>query len=531
MVTEAVIAPDGGSRVLLTVVAFLLAISSGTLYAWACVGKEIEDHFDWSHEAATDIFSLGFVGEFVPAFTFGLILRYHGSLVAAVLATVLTSASYVLIWAQTVHVWRVWHIFAGLHAVMGYGSIGFYFCSLYIAGSLWPPHMTGRVLGFMAASYAGSGAVTAQIFFLCGELELYFAVLSALSLAVGVFSIAALQWVATKKPTSGEATPSANSGTIEAPQLTCSKSVGTLYGATEPSEESVCHSLTERSVSDSPSRRHSPSRRNTAPLPQLTSTHSRPKIGLEKKSTWMADSVITRSQHVENPYEVMYGVFTPATGVPHEPEEITWADILTSLEFWALVATFLCLNGTSLMLNAQLGTLRRMMGIHGIHTEMLVIVYQCSDCFARLSLAVVSDATSETWLFQRSFYNVVSNLSMFVALCLLLIGSTEPTTPLLLTVCFFGGFGNGTSSMIGPVIVKTSFGTQWIGVVLGLMKAGQALSNVVFGKLFVHFADDAEYPTTAYLASIRLSLCFVSASFMGALLLWSKSLQHVVDED
>jgi len=271
------------------------------------------------------------------------------------------------------------------------------------------------------------------------------------------------------------------------------------------------------------------SRRHSAPLPTATIKNVEAHHRVKHKSTFLSDDVITRPSH--DPYEVMYGPWRTATGVAQEPKEVTWAVILASFEFWALVATFLCLNGTSLMLNAQLGTLRRMMGIRGIHTEALVIVYQCSDCFARLALAVASDATAETWLFQRSFYNVVSNLSMFVALCVLLFGSTDPSTTLLLVVCFFGGFGNGTSSMIGPVIVKTAFGTQWIGVVLGLMKAGQALSNVVFGKLFVHFAEDSSYPTKAYLASIQLSLCFITGSLIGALLLWGKSLKHVEDKD
>jgi len=515
MASEGLSLPEQ-SRGFLTVIAFLLAISSGTLYAWACVGKEIEDHFDWSHEAATDIFSLGFVGEFVPAFTFGLILKYYGAFVATVLATVITAASYLLIWIQTVHVWRVWHVFAGLHAVMGYGSIGFYFCALYIAGSIWPPSMTGRVLGFMAASYAGSGAVTAQIFYFCGELELYFAVLTALSLAVGVLSIAALHW-ATKKTSASEqpeivssvaSSVASHSTTVAIPVPEVSIKSDPTYGATQGGKNNS----------------RSPSRRYTAPLPTSSEVESKPKFKYEHKSTWLSDTVITQTR-TRDPYEVMYG-----PSMPYEPQEVTWAVIFASLDFWALVVTFLCLNGTSLMLNAQLGTLRRMMGIHGIHTEMLVIVYQCSDCFARLSLAVVSDATAETWLFQRSFYNVVSNTSMFVALCLLLAGSGEPTTTLLLIVCFFAGFGNGTSSMIGPVIVKTAFGTQWIGVVLGLMKAGQALSNCVFGKLFVHFADDSGYPTDAYLASIRLSLCFVSASLLVALLFWVKSLQQGDDD-
>jgi len=400
--------------------------------------------------------------------------------------------------------------------------------------------MTGRVLGFMAASYAGSGAVTAQIFYFCGELELYFAVLASLSLAVGVLAIAGLQWATEKKPMLDTTDPEQN----EAPR---SEPSSDKFNTSTPEEpfgakrsESVRvvskeargggplhpnYGAASRARSTSPA----PARCYTMPLPEVNTELRKPKVKLEHQSTWMSDSVISQSR-LRDPYEVMFGAFQPTMKTPHEPEEVTWAVIFASLEFWALVATFLCVNGTSLMLNAQLGTLRRMMGIHGIHTEMLVIVYQCSDCFARLSLAVVSDATSETWLFQRSFYNVVSNTSMFVALCILLGGSTEPTTMLLLAACFFGGFGNGTSSMIGPVIVKTAFGTQWIGVVLGLMKAGQALSNVVFGKLFVHFADDSNYPTTAYLASIRLSFCFVSASLMVALLLWGNSLRHMVED-
>lgn len=513
-------------RYYLTFVAFLLALSSGTLYAWACLSEEVEAHFGWSHEAATDIFSLGFVGEFVPAFTFGLVLKHYGPQVGTAMSTALVSATYAGIFLQTVLIYKVWILFALLHAVMGYGSIGFYFCSLYIAGSLWPTEMSGKVLGLMAATYAGSGAVTAQIYKLSGSLETYYCTLTVLCFGVGIFALVGQRKWPIPRSRSQPPSPS-----------TSQRDESARYGSTDQaSADKSSQSLSPHAQSAYAASTASAERSDTIDMQIDINTRfrgqSEPALRcvergstalfaqqeFHRRPTFAADQVIHQSTNV---FDRMYGPVMPETETPFEV--VTWSKILTAAEFWTLLATFLCLNGTSLMIVAQLDTLKHMMGVNGVHTETLVILYQVSDCCARLLLAVISDATAQTIYFRRNFYVIVANGFMVLALNLLLWGSSSPSLTLLVCVCMCGGAGNGSSSMIGPVIVRQTFGTQWIGIVLGLMKACQALSNVAFGKFFVYSTADTTYPTTKYIASVKVSLCLVCSSLTMAAYIWYKS--------